>query len=254
MQRSSPAPPRSKPVKRTSPPVLIPCSCPPHKTLAQSERRSSCTLPSAFPPPPQTEYSNISIPSAVAGPSPETSAPPVQTKTKTSSQSGSRPANLPSSAIPAPATASSGPTDTPLQTSAPPPPSPASQRDTSSSTPDIANPPKTPCQSPPATAPPASGCAKRRLVGSQSPNSSQDFVPTLAPPWHHSSLQQFDVAFRPCSEPLHSEICLTLFLSPPLRNSTKPLLAVRSAATVIPKTGASPSNWAVIPNPPYLGG
>src|SRR5216683_2738343 len=170
MQTSSPAPPHSKPVKQTSPPAPILCSYPQHKILARSERRSSCTLPSAFPPPPQTEYLSIWIPSAVAGPSPKTSARPAQTRTKTSSQSGSRP------------------TDTPRQTSAPPPPSPASPRDTSSSAPDTANPPKTPSQSPPSTAPQPSGFAKRRLVRSPFPNSSQDFVPTRAPPWHQSSL------------------------------------------------------------------
>src|SRR6266481_5043110 len=126
------------------------------------------------------------------------------------------------------------------KTSPLPPPSPASTRDTSSSAPDTANPPKTPSQSPPSTAPQPSGFAKRRLVGSQSPNSSQDFVPTRAPPWHHSSLQQFDVALRPCSKPLQSEICVTLFLSPPLRNSTKPLLAVRNAATSSRKRALRP--------------
>src|SRR6267154_2719374 len=230
MQTSSPAPPHSKPVKQTSPPAPILCSYPLHKVLALSERRSSCTLPSTFPPLPQTEYLSIWIPSAVAGPSPKTSARPARTRTKTSSQSGSRPANSPSSAIPAPAAASCGPTDTPRQTSAPPPPSPASPRDTSSSAPDSANPPKTPSQSTPSTAPQSSGFAKRRLVRSPFPNSSQDFVPTRAPPWHQSSLQQFDVALRPCSEPLHSQICVTLFLSPPLRNSTKPLAPLPARA------------------------
>src|SRR5260221_5572059 len=147
-QRSSPAPPHSTLVKRTSPPTPTRDSSPLHKIPAQSAPRNSCTPPSARRPLLQSLHSGIWSWFVAAAPSPKTSAPPAQTKMKTSSQSGSHPANSPSSATLSLSAASSGPIDTRRQTSAPPPPSPSFPRGTSSSTLDTANPPKISCQSP----------------------------------------------------------------------------------------------------------
>src|SRR5258708_2789760 len=183
-QTSSPAPPHSAPAKRTSPPAPTRDSSPPRKILVQSAPHNSCTPPSARPPLLQSWYSGIWSWFSAAAPSPKTSAPPAQTKMKTSSQSGSRPANSLLFATPAPAAASSGPVGTPRQTSAPPPPSPSFPRGTASSAPDTANPPKISCQSPPSTRPPASGSARPPHSFRSTLYSTQDSVPTQQPPWH----------------------------------------------------------------------
>jgi len=115
----------------TSPPVPIPCSCPPHKNpRANRSDAIRAHLPSAFPPPPPNRVFKYLDPVRRRGTiakNVSAAGPNKNGKTSSPIRFASRPIH-PSSATPAtPQRASSGPVDTPLQTSAPPPPpSPAS--------------------------------------------------------------------------------------------------------------------------------